>query len=146
IITKANEWEIEDHMKKFLIPFPKLVYLLLGLVIGLVIANINELHFLQNWKFEYNSAAVEYLKVLLGWPSVVLFIVMTFFYKFANEIAKFIKNMKLRYGDIEAISQQEQSEIPGETNIAERSEVEIIKLSKQDVQSFVEEFKTLEKQ
>ena len=122
----------------------RLINLLIGIAIGAFIVNRYRLNLLQGWRLEYNAITVEYLKILLGWPAVVLLILSVFFSKFHSAIDYFIRNMKIKYKDVEATSQQAKNIFPDGTQITEVNEAEIVKLSKQDVQMIAENINNLQ--
>lgn len=124
--------------------FVKFINLLIGVLIGASIVNRYGLNLLKEWRLEYNSIVTEYLKVLLGWPAVVLLILSIFFSKFYSAIDYFIRNMKVKYKDVEATSQQAKNIIPDGTQASEANEAETVKLSKQDVQAIAEGIENLQ--
>lgn len=89
------------------------------------------------WRIEYNPVVVEYLKVLLSAPAVFLIVLVILFLKFDLAIDYFIRNLRLKYRDIEATSQQEIEISPNDERISKEKEKEFVKLSKQDAQSIV---------
>lgn len=106
----------------------------LGLFLGTLFINKFGLNFVQYWKLEYNSIAIEYLKILLGLPAVLLFIFLFFFIKFFSAVDYFIRNLRIRYKDIEASSQQARNLLPEESQILDKKGNETVSLSKQDAQ------------
>lgn len=125
-------------------PHIKTINLVAGVLIGAFFVNKYVLNFLQNWRFEYNQVAVEYLKIFLGWPAVVLLLLSIFFSKFYSPIDYFIRNMRVKYKDVEATSQQAKNIMPDGTQTSEANEAEVISLSKQDVQTIAEEINTIQ--
>ncbi len=125
-------------------PHIKTINLVAGVLIGAFFVNKYVLNFLQNWRFEYNQVAVEYLKIFLGWPAVVLLLLSIFFSKFYSAIDYFIRNMRVKYKDVEATSQQAKNIMPDGTQTSEANEAEVISLSKQDVQTIAEEINTIQ--
>lgn len=124
--------------------FVKPINLLIGVLIGASIVNTYGLNLLKEWRLEYNSIVIEYLKVLLGWPVVVLLILFIFFSKFYSAIDYFIRNMKVKYKDVEATSQQAKNIMPDGTQTTDANEAETVKLSKQDVQAIAEGIENLQ--
>lgn len=124
--------------------FVKSINLLIGVLMGASIVNRYGLNLLKEWRLEYNSIAIEYLKVFLGWPTVVLLILSIFFSKFYSAIDYFIRNMKVKYKDVEATSQQAKNIMPDGTQTSEANEAETVKLSKQDVQAIAEGIENLQ--
>ncbi|PIV00488.1 hypothetical protein COS55_03355, partial [Candidatus Shapirobacteria bacterium CG03_land_8_20_14_0_80_40_19] len=102
-------------------------------IIGLLIVNKFNFQPFSGWRVEYNTILVEYLKVFLTLPVVILIIVVMFCIKFSSAIDFFIRNLKLKYKDLEATSQQVKDFQP-DSSPNHDLENEIIKLSKQDVQ------------
>lgn len=127
-------------MKSYIKP----INILVGMLIGGFIVNRYGLNLFQNWRMEYNAVVVEYLKVLLGWPAVALLILFIFFSKFYSAIDYFIRNMKVKYKDVEATSQQAKNIMPDGTQTTEENEAEVVSLSKQDVQSIAEGIENLQ--
>lgn len=125
---------------KYIKPFN----LLIGIFIGIIVVNKYGLNLFQNWQFEYNAVVVEYLKVLLGLPAVILFVLLIFFSKFHSAIDYFIRNMKVKYKDVEASSQQAVSSSSDGTQVTEENQAEVVNLSKQDVQEIAESIQNLQ--
>jgi len=94
-------------------------------------------------RVEYNTILVEYLKVFLTLPVVILIIVVMFCIKFSSAIDFFIRNLKLKYKDLEATSQQVKDFQP-DSSPNHDLENEIIKLSKQDVQEIASGIENLQ--
>ncbi len=122
----------------------KPINIITGILIGAVLVNKFGLNFVQSWHSAYNEIAVEYLKVFLGWPSIVLLILVVFFSKFYSAIDYFIRNMRVKYKNVEATSQQVKNIFPSDNYSSEEQEAEVIKLSRQDVQSIVENIERLQ--
>ena len=87
--------QINNKIKFDLKFFVKLLFLLFILYIAYKL-----------WRIEYNQVLIEYLQVFLSFPSVILIIFLIFIDKFSGAIDYFIRNMKVKYRDIEASSQQ----------------------------------------
>ena len=121
----------------------KLINLFIGMLIGGFIVNRYGLNLFQEWKMEYNPIAIEYLKVFLGWPAVVLLLLAIFFSRFYSAIDYFIRNMKVKYKDVEATSQQAKNIMPDGTRTTDENEAEVVSLSRQDVQVIAENINTL---
>lgn len=129
------------NLFKFLIkPFN----LLSGVAIGAFIVNRYGLNLLQTWKFEYHTIVIDYLNILLGMPAVVLFVLIVFFWKYYSAIDYFIRNMKVKYKDVEATSQQAKNISPDGTQTTDVNEAEVVKLSKQDVRTIAENIDNLQ--
>jgi hypothetical protein len=122
----------------------KLINIVAGILIGAFFVNKYGLNFLQSWSFEYNQVVIEYLKVFLGWPAVVFLIFSIFFSRFYSAIDYFIRNMRVKYKDVEATSQQAKNILPDGARTSETNEAEVIRLSKQDVQTLVEEINNIQ--
>lgn len=125
---------------KYIKPFN----LLIGIFIGIIVVNKYGLNLFQNWQFEYNAVVVEYLKVLLGLPAVVLLVFLIFFSRFYSAIDYFIRNMKVKYKDVEASSQQAVNRSSDGTQVTEENQAEVVNLSKQDVQEIAESIQNLQ--
>lgn len=122
----------------------KSINFFIGLFLGILIINKFSLNVIQYWKLEYNSIFIEYLKILLGFPAVLLFISLFFFNRFYSAVDFFIRNLRIKYRDIEASSQQARNMFPEESQTLDKKENEIIKLSKQDVQKIAAGIENLE--
>jgi len=127
-------------MKSYIKP----INILAGVLLGVILVNKYSLNVFQNWRFEYNQVAIEYLKIFLGWPAVVLLILSVFFTKFYTAIDYFIRNMRVKYKDVEATSQQAKNIQPDGSQTTEANEAEVISLSKQDAQSIAEGIENLQ--
>jgi len=123
--------------------FVKPINLLIGVLIGSFIVNRYGMEFLRGWKFEYNTVAIEYLRIFLGMPAVVLIVLLVFFSKFYSSIDYFIRNMRVKYKDVEATSQQAKNIQPDGPQTTEANEAEVVSLSKQDVQVIAEEINNI---
>ena len=106
----------------------------LGLSLGIFFINKFGLNVIHYWRLEYNSVAVEYLKILLGLPAVFYIFLYFFFTRFYSAVDFFIRNLRIKYKDIEASSQQAKNLFPEESQSLDKKEIETVKLSKQDAQ------------
>lgn len=122
----------------------KPINFLIGIIIGALIVNKFGWNILRFWKIEYNSIATDYLKILLGWPVVVLIILIIFFFKFSLAFDHFIRHFWFKYKDFEGGSQQDKIPALSDTPSAQKSEKEMIKLSKQDAQNIIKEHEELQ--
>lgn len=118
--------------------------LLLGILIGIFVVNKYGINLFKHWQFEYNAVVVEYLKVLLGLPAVILLVLLIFFSKFHSATDYFIRNMKVKYKDVEASSQQAANSSSDGTQVTDENQAEVVNLSKQDVQEIAESIQNLQ--
>ncbi|PIR92433.1 hypothetical protein COU01_01700 [Candidatus Falkowbacteria bacterium CG10_big_fil_rev_8_21_14_0_10_44_15] len=116
----------------------------IGMIIGAVIVNKFGWNFLKFWKIEYNSIITKYLKILLGWPSVVLIIFATFSCKFRSAIDYLIRHLWIKYKDFEARTQEEKNLLPNESTTIGKTKKEA-KFSKEDVQNIAKSVEDLQK-
>lgn len=112
----------------------KFTYFFTGLFIGMIFINKYGINFLQAWKIEYNSVLIEYLKILLSFPPILLIIVLFFSIKYSSAIDYFIRNAVIKFGGAEIGTQQEKSISANELTVSKNKKDKTIKLSKQDVQ------------
>ncbi len=119
--------------------------LVVGLILGFLITSIYLKTFLGWWKVEYNVIFQEYLKIIFSFPAVLFFIIIFFLNKFSSAVDFFIRNLKLKYKDLEASSQRFSLPPSSDPLIDKEDKEEIVKLSKEDVQEIAVNFQELQK-
>lgn len=134
-------------MKKKLIDWIKLYFkpvnFFVGLFIGAVLINKFGFNLLKSWQIEYNAIAIDFLKIFLGWPSVVLIIFATFSCKFRSAIDYLIRHLWVKYKDFEARTQEEKNLLPNESTTIEKTKKEA-RFSKEDVQNIAKSVEDLQ--
>ena len=111
-----------------------LILFILGLILGIFVINKFGWNFIQNWKLEYHQIVVEYLKIFLNYPAVLLIVSIIFFTKFSTSIDYFIRNLRIKYKEFEAFSQQAKNISPDESLNPDALGSDLLSLSKQDAQ------------
>lgn len=110
---------------------------MIGMALGVALCvTTNTLNW--HWQQSYNAVAIEYLKVLLTFPTVLLILVFLFFIKFSSAIDFLIRNLRVRYGEVEASASQRESKEYG------KGYGETIQLSTQDAQAIAASIKDAE--
>lgn len=118
----------------------KKIYNLASFTIGLFLG----IFFANKLKIENHSLLIEYLKIFISLPAVILLIFLLFITKFSSAIDYFIRNAVIKYGGAEVRSQQVKNISSDEKYTSEKSEKDIIKLSKQDALAISEGINEIE--
>lgn len=125
----------ESLLSKLIVLITKYIKILnfvLGIFAGIFIINKYGWNFILNWKIEYNQIFIDYLKILLNYPSAILIVLIVLFTKFNSSIDYFIRNLVIKIKDTQ-ISTQQTNNFPIETQTPKAVD-EAVVLSKQDAQ------------
>lgn len=120
------------------------IYFLVGTLLGLTLVNKYGWGYLQNWRAEYNDYVTNYLRILFSFPAVLLIVMFVFFSKFFSAIDYFIRNMKVKYKDVEASSQQGNTYPADNPFPNNEDDLKSVNLSSQDSQEIAESIEQLQ--